>query len=326
MRALVLSIDMDSVGEYAALHGLAQLRPSKNLYTASLQRFVELCQLAGGAGTIFAIGRDVTGEAAVSLRRLVQAGFEVANHSFSHDYHLSRRARRYILTELELTHARIADATGVQPVGMRAPGYHLSAALLDAAMQLGYLYDSSVLASMPYYLAKLAALGLYRLRGRRSAALLGWPTSTLAPPLPYRPAHDPYKPGKRDLWELPITTGGLLQLPFTGAAFLLAPPWALSRLLATAERLPTVVLNLHAIELADGHEVPKEIYERQPELHMPPAARLARLRQVVSHLARTRTTTTCAALASALTETTPQTRFSATRAADSAPVGHCKSP
>jgi peptidoglycan-N-acetylglucosamine deacetylase len=289
MKTLALSIDLDGPSEYARLHGLDETGADPALaYGAPLTRFAELCESAGGRGSVFAIGRDVHGDNARTLRELAGMGFDIGSHSFSHDYGLSRRAAAVMHHEVVRGRDAVGEATGQAPRGFRAPGHHLSAALLDAIEAAGFAYDSSVLPSPPYYVAKAAVLGAYALLGRASAAMLGSPRVALAPRLPYRPGRDPYAAGHRQLVELPISVATVLGLPATGAALVLAPPPLRHLMVEALAELELVVLNLHALDLADPTALPPALAARQPELRTSWAERQRIVRDVVSRLARGR--------------------------------------
>lgn len=304
-RALVVSIDMDAPREYARLHDLALGDHDPLLmYRAPLERFAALCADLGATGTVFAVGRDVEAGADVALAPLVRRGFEVASHSYSHDYALSRlpaaRAHDDVARSVAIIEARV----GVRPRGFRAPGYHLSAAVLDALERAGLVYDSSVFPCPAYYAAKALVLAAYRLRARRSAAILSSPRLLLAPTRPYRPARDPYRRGHRGLWELPVSVAGAAKLPTTGAALLLAPEALRAGIVSALERQEIVVLNLHAMDLVDAVRdgLPRAVAERQPELRQSVTQRLDVLRTLLQRLASGRDGLTCAQLAERLTE------------------------
>src|SRR5581483_6233055 len=170
-----VSVDLDGLGCYAAIHGLSPSLDDRALRAVpevALQRFCELFSSAGVRATFFVIGREA-GLAPSPLRNAAAEGHEIASHSYAHAYALSRRTREEIAQDLALAERAIEDASGQRPRGFRAPGYTLSAALLDAVRERGYVYDSSLLPSAPYYAAKAVAIGLYALRGRTSLSILG---------------------------------------------------------------------------------------------------------------------------------------------------------
>ena len=164
----------------------------------------------------------------------------------------------------------IDEATGKKPRGFRAPGYTLSPALLDVVRERGYAYDSSLLPSPPYYLAKAAALGVYALRRRKSESILGGMAQLFA----RRSAHR--RAGVR---ELPVATVPLLRAPVIGTSVLLWP--ALARAGFAGGHLN---LELHGIDALDESDVPSAIARAQPGVRTKAARKLGRLRAVLQSL------------------------------------------
>ncbi len=299
---LAITIDMDGPAEYAAIHDLPDADCDPHLaYRGPLERFVELCDRAGGPGTIFAIGRDLAA-VATRLRELSADGFEIASHSFDHDYGLSTAAPMFIDNDVARARAAHERSFGAPPAGFRAPGHHLSPLLLDALEREGFAYSSSVLPSPPYYAAKTLVLGAYRLLRRSSRAIVGSPRMALSPRLPYRPGRDPYRRGHRDLVELPVSVATPARLPVTGASLVLAPARLRAAMVDTLARDPTVVLNLHAMDLVDPEVdgLPDALVARQPELLTTVGERLEILGAVLDDLCARHAPVTCAELAARL--------------------------
>jgi peptidoglycan-N-acetylglucosamine deacetylase len=300
VRALAVTIDLDSPTEYAGLHGVAIPAEDPHLpYRGPLDRFAALCRSLGGTGTAFAIARDVAGIAAEKLRTLDSEGFEIGCHSFAHDYRLTERVDGEIARDLRRAKKVFEDELGMQPLGFRAPGYHVSNVIFDELEELGFTYDSSVFPSPAYWLLKAAVLTSYRARGRSSVSLLGSPRGTFAPRQPYRPGRDPYERGSRRLVELPITVATPLRLPVTGASLLLTPAPVRALLLRALASEEVVVVNLHAMELIDPESdgLPQELVRFQPELQRPLAEREAALREILGTLAKGRRVITCGEIA-----------------------------
>lgn len=267
-----VSVDLDGLGCYAAIHGLSlrlddlALRAVPEL---AVQRFCELFDSLGVRATFFVIGREAA-IAPAQLKGAAGAGHEIASHSYAHDYALSRRTREEIAQDLALAERAIEDASGQRPRGFRAPGYTLSASLLDAVRERGYVYDSSLLPSPPYYAAKAAALLLYALRGRKSQSILGSPGQLIAPRRPHR---------HRGVRELPVATLPVLRAPVIGST-VLPFPWLARRAFAGGH----LNLELHGIDALDRTDVPREIAAAQPGLRMPASGKLRRLRGLLAAL------------------------------------------
>jgi len=95
VRLAAVSVDLDEIGCYAAIHGLEppDEDAGRAIYRRALPRLGRLFDELSIRATFFAIGRDVDGENAPRLRALAEAGHEIANHSASHLYDLTRRPR-----------------------------------------------------------------------------------------------------------------------------------------------------------------------------------------------------------------------------------------
>jgi peptidoglycan/xylan/chitin deacetylase (PgdA/CDA1 family) len=267
-----VSVDLDGLGCYAAIHGLAVRlddRAQRAVPEVAVDRFCEAFARAGMRATFFCIGREA-GIAPAALRRAASAGHEIASHSWSHDYALSRRTREEIAQDLALAERAIEDACGQRPRGFRAPGYTLSSALLDAVRERGYAYDSSLLPSPPYYALKAAALAVYALRRRRSQSILGGVRQLFAPRGPHR---------RRGVRELPVATLPGLRAPVIGTT-VLPFPWLAQRAFAGGH----FNLELHGIDALDASDVPREIAAAQPGLGMAAGEKLRRLRRILEAL------------------------------------------
>jgi peptidoglycan-N-acetylglucosamine deacetylase len=254
MRLASVSVDLDEIDCYAAIHGLTA--PDDDslhaVYRRAIGRFEQLFDELELRATFFAIGRDLgDARAAATVARLHRAGHEIGNHSFEHRYDFSRRSAAEQRDDIARGRDAIERATGYRPVGFRAPGYLINDLAFEQLSALGVEYDSSVFPSPGYYLAKTAALAAITLRGRRSHSIMGDPRMLSAPADPYRIGTPYYRRGD-GLLELPIgvTRDATLRLPFIGTTVALAGAGAAALTRQIIGR-PHVNLELHGIDLCD---------------------------------------------------------------------------
>ena len=282
-RTLAVNIDLDDLRYYRGIHALPPAPDTPEIFQTAVPRFLDLCDRVGVRATLFTIGRDVAWrEAASELRRAVDAGHEVASHSLEHQYDLSRRPAAEIDADLGRTRSVLQDATGVDVVGFRAPGYNVTPALLAALARTGHRYDSSVLPSPPYWMARAAVIASLALRGRRSASIVGR-------------ARDFFRRRRAFTWggaaaglrEFPMTSCGALRLPLIGT-FL--RPWRLrDSLVHAATSLPFVNVEFHALDfLGIAEDRLEPALEVEPALRVPLADRLASFEDALRTLARAR--------------------------------------
>ena len=273
-----ISVDLDPLTAYYKIHGLGD-PPRLLRYTIlrkALPRFEELFAEAEVPATIFVVGQELerSEEALQALERMVHAGHELANHTYTHPYDLNLLPEQVIDAEVRRAHDAISNLVGREhaPTGFRSPGYGVNAKVLKVLCNLGYRYDSSMFPSLPYYVAKMAVMAGMAIRGRHSRAIIGDPRTQLCPPVPYRP--DPERPwsrGQAPLVELPVAVLPLTRIPAIGTLIATSPAWMRRFLLRGMERRPFFNFELHGIDLADAitDRIPTELAGRQPDLRVP---------------------------------------------------------
>jgi peptidoglycan/xylan/chitin deacetylase (PgdA/CDA1 family) len=277
MSLTSISVDLDGLSHYCKLFSVDEAllsdRARRIVPEVAVPRFLELFAKAGVPATFFAIGS----EADPVLRRAREAGVEIASHSHSHDYGISRWAPDQIAADLAAAHVALTKACGAAPEGFRAPGYTMTPALLRAVAERGYAYDSSTFPAAPYYLLKASVMGVLAAVGRPSKAILDSPKVLLAPAEPYRPSlENPYARGDAPLAELPIAVTKVGRVPFYGT-FVTMAPWPLVQAAFKTLR-GFVAFELHAIDVLDESDgIPHELAGRQRDLAIPAAQKLERL-------------------------------------------------
>ena len=288
MKLCAVSVDLDEVHHYFAIHGLpVPEHVAQAAYDVALPRLGAFAEARGLPLTLFAVGEDLArAESAAVLRALVARGHAVDNHSFSHRYDLVRLTPSEIAREVEEGARAIEQATGKRPAGFRAPGYTVSDALFDVLEDAGVAYDSSVFPCPPYYLAKAAAMAGMRLRGRTSRSILDTPRVLGAPVRPYRPGRPWYRRGGRRFAELPLQVTPGLRLPFIGTSVALFGERGARWLASRCAGETFVNLELHAIDFLDAAEGLSALLPHQPELRIPVAQRMAALGAALDVLAK----------------------------------------
>jgi hypothetical protein len=270
-RVCAISVDLDEIHHYYAIHGLGAPAPAARhqVYDCALGRYGDLARAERIPLTLFAVGSDLSrAGSGRTLRGLAEQGHEVANHSFDHWYDLSRRPRAEMRDQL----ARAADAihawTGARPTGFRAPGYVMSADLYDAAAEVGVGYSSSLFPCPYYYAAKLAKLAALRLRGRSSESIASGGQMLLSPRAPYRVGQPYWRVGP-GLLELPIQVTPWLRLPVFGTSLMMLGPDLARRLVRGLARESFVNLELHGIDLLDASDQLSELAPHQFDVRVP---------------------------------------------------------
>ena len=288
-----ITIDVDSLHHYRAIHGLqrrADDRPDP-IYTTAMERFWGLLSEVGVPATLFLIGADAP-EFAKAFEPVGPTGSEIANHSWAHDYQLTRKTSAQIAADLKKADNALRPLNRQQRIaGFRAPGYNVSPPLLEAVRNLGYAYDSSLLPSPLYHAARRAAILAHRLRGRRSRSLPGNRRQFSGPLGPYRMRSEvPWEPSsKGDLLELPIACEPRSRAPLIGTSWVTMPKRLQEIALSSALGKSTCeafVFEMHAIDLLDETDDPalRALGPYQRDLRIPAIGKLASLSRLFRRL------------------------------------------
>lgn len=278
-----LTIDLDGAWCYRAIHGFdvgsdaAQAAPDDDVLLQGLPRFLELCARLSAKATLFVVGRDLDNDRYADLvNAAVDAGHDVASHSFSHAYDLSRRSYDAARRDVDASVRAIVDVTGRAPAGFRAPGYNVSAALLDAVKDAGLSWSSSLLPSPAYFAARALVIARTALSGRRSASLLG----------DVRAFSSRRRRHKNGLAEFPLSAPW--GIPLTGTTLALLGDDAAAALVDAAADDADVSIEFHAADFVDGRLLP----EGQPDRRVRLSDKLVRMeaaaRRVVQVAPRSR--------------------------------------
>jgi hypothetical protein len=253
-----LTIDLDGAWCYRAIHGVVDVADTAAdadvaddaaapdpVLLQGLPRFLDLCARLSVTATLFVVGRDLREPRYAALVAAASAaGHAVESHSFSHAYDLSRWPRAAVAADVRASADAIATVTGRRPVGFRAPGYNLSAALLDGVKEAGISWSSSLLPSPLYFAARLAIIAKTAARQRRSASLVGH----MAAFVQRRRQH------ANGLREFPLSAPR--GVPFTGTMLAVLGDRAARALVSSACASEDVTLELHAADFVAGSLLP----------------------------------------------------------------------
>ncbi len=283
-----ISVDLDEVPRYAAIHGLPEtdVENPHAVYDGCVPRLTAWLDDESIRATFFAIGEDLRRAGnRRTVAALSAAGHEIGNHSEHHHYDLTRRPVAEIRKEVELGSSSIEGVCGKRPTGFRAPGYTVTEGLFEALSETDIEYDSSVFPCASYYVAKAAALAGMKLRRRKSASRLDSPAVLRAPKDPYRVGR-PYWTRGRGLVELPIGVTRL-QLPYIGTSLVLGGARVAERLTKQMLGRPLINLELHGFDVADAElDGLGALAPHRPDLRRTAFEKLAALRDAVGLIRR----------------------------------------
>lgn len=289
MKLCALSVDLDEIPCYHAIHGLPMPSDASAhaVYARAVPRYLDLWRELKVPCTFFVIGRDMADPVAFEAAKgLHAAGHELANHSQNHRYDLTKLSREEQRAEVLEGAASVAKVRGSAPTGFRAPGYTITDQLYDVLAREGVRYDSSVFPCPAYWAAKTAAIGAITLRGRQSRSVVDKPTVLAAPADPYRPSRQYWKadPAASGPIELPIGVTRLARLPYFGTALAAAGVRGASLLTHQIVGRPLVNLELHGVDVLDASDGLSALERYQHDLRIKLPVKLAVLRDTVARL------------------------------------------
>ena len=274
----VISCDLDTVDRHLDGYGITGLPPCDRVYRTAVPRLLALLAELGIPAVLFTIARDAEQERGL-LREAIGAGHEVASHSLTHPQPFRTLDDAALGEEIVTSRARLAEATGTEILGFRAPAWDVDARVLAAVRAAGYRYDASVFPTPVLVASRLSA---YRRSTGKGAIfsmdLLG---HAFAPMTPHR---------MDGLTEFPIAVTRWLRLPVYHTFSYFLPRWVFQRMLQSLLRSrQPICYELHAADLldleADGVD-PR--MARHPGMRVPLAQRYARLRDILGTIARAR--------------------------------------
>ncbi len=281
-----VSVDLDEIGNYFAIHGLEAGSRSNLVYDVAIARLLDWAGAHSIPLTLFAVGEDLERlQSAATLRSAHRCGHEIANHSYSHKYDLVRRDYSEQIEEITKGANAIQRAVGTRPIGFRAPGYTVSDALFAAMKECDVSYDSSVFPCPAYYGAKTSAIAAIALRGRKSRSIVDDLRVLTAPTSPYN-IGAPYWRRGGGMRELPIQVTRGLRLPYIGTTLTLAGPIGARWLTRMCLGEPLVNLELHGIDVLDASDGLEALVPHQPDVRVQLQTKLDALSEAVTMMSK----------------------------------------
>lgn len=257
-------VDMDSPCKLLKFYGLEGVeysaRDLDQFFETAMKRALELFRRNNICATFFCVGEDLEDSrcARETVREAFSRGHEIANHTYSHVYGLTRLREPEIISEIQRCTDAIQRTIGIKPAGFRSPGYDIDNRIMGILDNLDFKYDSSgswsILNPVVKAYHKIAS------RGKAAYCGLGSNSSSL-PRYPYFPS--PHKwlkeTGYRKIAEVPLPRTRICNLPFYGNFHLMMPPLYVNSALNKMDCGYFVYL-FHIIEFVDMSDgIPKEL-------------------------------------------------------------------
>jgi len=278
----VLSCDVDTVDRHLQGYGFEDLPPCDLVYRTAVPRVRDALAEIGAPGVFFTIARDAESQRTL-LRDTVAAGHEIASHSLTHPQPFRTLTDEALRTEIETSRLRLAEATGTDVVGFRAPAWDADARVLGMVREAGYRYDASIMPTPAMLASRIAAYR--RSTGKRSLFSMDVMSHAFGRLRAHRLG------GRADgLVEFPIAVTRWLRFPVYHTLLYFVPRGFFLRALDSLLRTDApVCYEFHAADLLDlaGDSVDPRM-SRHPGMSLSLDVKRGLLREVLQRIASAR--------------------------------------
>ncbi len=285
-KIATIQVDVDPLWFIASLRNRQKpCRLTRTIYELAIPRFLELFADLGIKATFFVVGKDIEDVRNLPfMRQMLEAGHELANHTYLHRTDLRRMQSQELQEQIECAETLARAELDIRFSGFKSPAYGVTGDVIAQLSARGYHYDSSVCPNLAASAIKQFQRFVLRYRGGVSE--FGVLRSALAPLEPYSPAvEDPYARGDSSLLEIPVSTVPLFRLPFH-FSFINVLGFNWWRIAWRIWRVHTpAVLNyaFHAIDLLDTSDVPHALHWR-PGLKLSREEKCCRARRILGQI------------------------------------------
>ncbi|MEM9142091.1 MAG: polysaccharide deacetylase family protein [Bacteroidota bacterium] len=209
-----LSLDIDNQWSYMKIHGEDGWEEYPSYFDIFVPHVLHILRELDLKITFFVVGQDAALEKNHKyLKSIVDAGHEIANHSYKHETWLHLYSKEEMRNEIDTAHDILKEVTGQTPSGFRGPGFSWSNTLLEVLAEKGYVYDASTLPTVigplaRFYYFRTSNLSKKEREDRKE--IFGKFSDGFRKLKPYY-----WKLGKdKKLLEIPVTTMPIFRIPF----------------------------------------------------------------------------------------------------------------
>jgi len=285
MKLASFNIDIDPIDCYYSIHGIKPQRSDvDDIWSKGVVRFLELLKKKNIKATFFVTASDFIENNREILKRIVEEGHEIGNHTYSHDYRFTLMEKDAVIDEIQKNHQFIKDVTGFNCVGFRSPGYNISPEVISYLKDKGYIYDSSFFPSPMYYFAKWLIIKIKRIRGRKSKSIIYSIMDCFGKKKPYQIGEKVRKEETESpLTELPITTVTPIGLPLIGTSVIVFPRFLYRVMLKLSLKREYINFEAHGIDLCQTKDSEKleKLKTYQPDLKYDLDRKTARFEELI---------------------------------------------
>ena len=162
---LTVDIESDWGGRVSSVYAVVELVP----------RLLDILSENNSKATFF-ISTEYLDDYASTIKKIFQAGHEIASHGHRHSIHYDELSRYELRNELLLSAKLLEELTGTKVVGFRTPQFRKHVLTEEILLDSGYEYDSSSVST--------TLNGRYRSRQYEYGLIPEYPVSTVLSEFP----------------------------------------------------------------------------------------------------------------------------------------------
>jgi len=288
-------VDVDSPLILSRFYGFKSisydLQMLERFYEKTFERAFQLFDTYGIRATFFCVGEEIAKSKilAALLKKACDKGHAIANHTYTHPFGINTLSAAEIRTEIVKCNEAILNATSVNPIGFRAPGYAIDTKVINILEECGIRYDSS--AGWPVFHLLFKSVKFIQSFTANPKMAVGYgETNSYFRNSPYAPDRINWKlksREKRTISEIPLPTSFQV-FPYY-ANFHLSLPESAGSVLINNSSNPFLVYLFHIIEFSSSQSecLPREIF-RHPHIHVPVEKKITRFSGTIETLLKNR--------------------------------------
>ena len=255
-------------------------------YETAMNRALRLFRQYNIPVTFFCVGEELQKSegARESIKRAHKEGHEIANHTYSHPFGLTKLDKPVMRKEIELCSKVIKKITGTSPAGFRAPGYDMNTCIVNELESLSFRYDSSAF----WTILKPVIKAYHKMFGKNKEIHSGFGENSA------RVSHSPYFPSRhewltkaktRKIVEIPLPRTKFLNLPFYNNFHIITGNFYRRLALKNFNR-PYFIYLFHLIEFVDFNDgIPKQLVAK-PGLKLSSSRKIGIIRHTIETVMR----------------------------------------
>jgi peptidoglycan/xylan/chitin deacetylase (PgdA/CDA1 family) len=287
-KRYTIHVDIDSPVTLADFYNVRlvdySLEKLEAFYEKTFERMLDTYDHLGVKVTFFCVASEVEKSERIRevLRKAIQRGHFIANHTYSHPFGLNELNNDHIVSEIKDANRILEQKLGVKPIGFRSPGYAIDTDTINLLEKLDIAYDSSAGWAIFHVIFKTM-----RFLGMKKMKVGFGDTNWRLRSNMYVPSHANWKKNSRSdrkIKEYPLPASFYVLPCYSNLHLSFGLPF-IKLLLSNTRRHRLLIYLMHVIEFSSVEDdfIPSEILVH-PHLKMDMNKKLNKIGQILSYI------------------------------------------